>query len=332
MPQPWHAVSRASINFITAGAAASRTDPPERRRALAEADLAALRAASSLPAIEVWTDGAAVGGVRDGGAGAVIHWHDGGDDTVLNKAAGVVCSSTTAEAEAAALGICYVARRLLHPAYPRVALRLLFDSRALHERLQRPVWRAEEYASHTLQVRLGALAERHDVSVVWVPGHANLIRNERADAAATAARRHDQRGVALTEDGAVGAVHRFLEQRELAAYRAALPADHIHREASTDGRVPVFHHLPRDKATTLHQLRLNRWPALQATQHRHGLADSPACRRCTSGDPDDTRHLLLHCRALDHHRQCTLGPGASLAQLHNDPEQVLRFLEAVGLP
>lgn len=176
----------------------------------------------------------------------------------------------------------------------------------------------------------------HDLVIAWVPGHIGLTDNERADAAATAARDSaDQAGVSLQERSLKLEIARNLDSAWLADYRASLGGSepHIHFEASNGGQVPsFFSDLPRDKAVLLHRLRLNRWPALRATQHRWRAAgaDSPNCLRCDNARPDDTRHFLLDCPSLDGARLNVLGTIPTLTLLSTHPK-VLDFVARSGV-
>jgi len=325
LPAPWSLECEGPITFVLAGADATRDDIPERRRLSALEALVELRTRSSRPAVEIWSDGAARGGTCSGGAGVFITWHDGRPSSTLSSPAGALSSSTAAEAVAALLGVSEVARQLSSTP-SRLAIRLLFDSRALFCRLQRPPLRIDDLATRQTVQLLGAMARQHDVSVIWVPGHAGLLGNERADAAATHARDHgDQTGIYGQERALRLAVARALDTEALTAYRAAL-VGHIHLEASDGGRLADFSRLPRSQAVLLHRLRLNRWTGLRSTCHRWGLADSPDCQRCRMNQPDDCRHFILHCPALDAPRHRIFGASPTLSLLHHAPGLVLTFV------
>ena len=324
VPAPWTHSLEQPIKFVLAGDGTHRDDIPARRRQAALETLEEMRDLNR-PTIEVWSDGAASDGTHNGGAGVIIRWHDGRQDTTISAAAGPLCSSTDAEAAAASIGISQVAEELQGTA-DRIAIWLLFDSRALHTRLQQPIWCMDDATSRNTALCLCTLARTHDVAVIWVPGHAGLAQNERADAAATAARDHAvQNSKVIPTRSLQLCVSRCITLEALDAYRIALEG-HVHLEASAGGRLADFSSLPRSQAVLLHRLRLNRCPGLRATQHRWGLDDSPNCLRCLTGHPDDTRHLLLDCPALDNVRLRTLGTNPSLDILHLNPSLVLDFI------
>ena len=332
LPTPWCDSARQPISFLLAGADIRRDDLPDRRRVAALESLQQLRENTPLTAIEIWSDGAASGGTHNGGAGVLIKWHDGREDTTISAAAGALASSTSAEAAAALLGVTCVAGELqCSTPTGRLAIRLLFDSRALHSRLQRPMWRIEDSATRDTALLLGTLAQAHDVSVIWVPGHAGIASNERADRAAiTASESAEQGGAAIPSSALKHAVARSVADEALATYHASM-VGHIHFEASAGGQIPDFSNLPR-RSAVLHQLRLNRWPGLRATRHRWGLegAESPSCQQCDSEDADDTRHFLLQCPRTSPLRTQIFGPSPSLSLLQTDPLKVLSFLESAA--
>ena len=123
--------------------------------------------------IQVWTDGAAAEGVENGGAGAVITWHDGRDITTLALPAGKLCSSTSAEASALAAGLREV-RNTIAALPRRLNIWAAFDSMALHERLQSPRLLATDHQTTEAAEHLRHLGAQHSVFVLWVPGHAGL--------------------------------------------------------------------------------------------------------------------------------------------------------------
>ena len=156
-----------------------------------------------------------------------------------SAAAGALASSTSAEASAARLGVVRVVQEL-QECPQRLAVWLLFDSRSLFASLQQPAWCIDNSAARETALHLGSLAHDHDVSVIWVPGHAGLEDNERADAAATTAREHaDQSAVPISERALKNAVARSVECEALEAYRTAL-AGHTHLGASPNGGLRLF--------------------------------------------------------------------------------------------
>lgn len=85
--------------------------------------------------------------------------------------------------------------------------------------------------------------------------------------------------------------------------------------------------LSREDAVAIHRLRLNRFPALQATKARwqRDGADTATCRRCGRGD-GDTLYFLTACPALTPLRQRILGSHPSVGMLQSSHRAVIKFL------
>ena len=173
-------------------------------------------------------------------------------------------------------------------------LRVMFDSAALHARLQRPPYLILDSPSRRAYAALRRLADRLPVQVTWIPGHAGIPGNEVADVLAKEALGLPQAGIPVELGPVVAAARKRLEVRWKDEYEAAVPNDHLHR-LSTTGLFPDFGRMPRRDSTDLHCLRANRWPPLMDTAHRHKRAAHPVCPVCPLGLTEDTLHFLLIC-------------------------------------
>ena len=231
-PPPWALTDRVSFHE-TEGT--TRSSPPESRRAAAERLLARLEA-DGPPSAQVWSDGAAQDGVRNGGAGAIIR-RRGHDDITICRAAGARTSSTSAEAAALAAGL--EALAVLLPE-EEATIWCAFDSRALYERLQH-LWKADQDADTTAAANLiHALSARHRLHIIWVPGHAGLPLNEAADAAAKIGCDQVQDDVPMSINAAKSILKMHQEERRLQLYRAAVGAEHIHRQVANGELLPDY--------------------------------------------------------------------------------------------
>ena len=299
---------------------------PEERGQAALADLDMIRNEYP-PDVEVYTDGSAAAGVRNGVGGVYIKWADGTPARRDCKAAGALASSTTAEAVGADLGLSIVEERLEEDTDSgHNTIWLLFDSRALHQRLAGSRADLADSTSAAATDRLRRLAQQHRVVVIWLPGHAGLHGNEQADRAAAAGRSLPQEGVALT----IGAVATFLlEQSEelwRRRYRADPQATHLRL---TDGTPLPTEGLTRAEASTLFNLCVNRAPFARATQARFGRAPSAECPNCDSGD-QGTLHLLLECPEYATQRREVFGDPVEASRLRN-PVAVVDYLRRAAL-
>jgi ribonuclease HI len=307
-PPPWAPDGQDLARFVLAGADVPRNALPEERRFAALQALAELREEDEEKTIEIWTDGAAIDGLRNGGAGCVVKWPGVVEPTVQSRPAGLLVSSTDAESVAAEMGL----RLAAESEQTAANYRILFDSRALFDRLQRhPMRLVDSPSSLRAAGLLDRLAALGRVTVVWVPGHAGLPLNELADRAARA-------GCDMAQEDT------RLYVEELGATAGAA---HIHFEASKGGERLDVTGLSREEAVRIHRLRLNRLPDLQKTKHRwrHDGATTATCRRCGEGI-DDTPHFLTVCPALAPLRRTILGAQVSLDVLQTAPRAVASFL------
>ena len=330
-PPPWAPDGQDLARFVLAGAEVPKNALPEERRFAALQALAELREEDEGETIEIWTDGAAIDGLRCGGAGCVVKWPGAVEPTVQSRPAGLLASSTDAESAAAEMGIRLVAES------GRTAdnYRILFDSRALFDRLQRhPMRLVDSPSSLRAAGLLGRLATLGRVTVVWVPGHAGLPLNELADKAARAGCDMAQNDIPVSPFALKAALGRAAADQDTRLYveelGATAGAAHIHFEASRGGERLDVTGLSREDAVRIHRLRLNRLPDLQATKHRwrRDGATTATCRRCGEA-MDDTPHFVTACPALAPLRRTFLGTHVSLSVLQTAPHAVASFLRNV---
>ena len=324
VPPPWTTTGQSLVRFHYAGAGTARSEPPERRLEAATNDLALLTRLHP-PDIVVDSDGSAEEGARNGAGGVSITWHDGSPPTSASAPAGTLASSTTAEAVGAALGLRLVYDHL--PANsPPLRIWLRFDSRALHDRLQRPWSSITDGPSRDTTASLSALTQRgHEVHIVWVPSHCGLPGNEAADAAANEGRAAPQAGVPINASAAKSCLKKSCEEKAKLHYLNSSPPTSTHRQASNDGRPPPSTGWSRKDSVTFHRLRVNRYEKLEETKARWGKVDSPTCRRCGLA-PDSTTHFITECPALNNERVATIGASPSLACFDADPEATMQFV------
>jgi ribonuclease HI len=329
-PAPWAVGRRESTVFYHQTEGTRREDPPEVRRAAAEAMLDNIRRRGH-PDVEVWTDGAAEDGTTNGGAGAVVRWSDGRPEVTLSLPVGARTSSTAAEAEALRAGLREVSNSVagLQPEH-RLTIWVAFDSLALHSRLQNPRRLRTDHQTAGAATILADLARRHTIHVFWVPGHAGLPLNEAADEAAGRGCLQDQGGIPPTASAAKAQLRGRLSSACDRAYELQTPPDHLHRRASGGRTLPVDKDRSRKADVLLHQLRLNRAPFLQATKHLWGKAATPACPHCDA-EKEDADHWLLWCPRWAAIRAPLFGPNVDITVLQEHPGRVLQFAVGAGV-
>uniref|UniRef100_A0A1I8I0H8 ribonuclease H n=1 Tax=Macrostomum lignano TaxID=282301 RepID=A0A1I8I0H8_9PLAT len=268
MPEPpWQSPSEVSFDTslqVTCG----RKVPDSIRRERA------INALESRPQhdIVIWTDGSATDGYRDGRGAAVLHTLLWGE--VHTTAAGSICSSTTAELAAIALGI----RRCLQLQQPHGgSIDILTDSLAGILTLQRGPADQREPMGQLVWSLLSQ--EARPVRITWVPAHVGVDGNERADKAAN-------RASDLTQDQPIA----------FEAARAAIKRARRHLDLKLSNRSSPWKRyggLTRGETVAVCQLRAGCSTACAATRYRIGLTETPLCPDC--GDEDTEEHLLQQC-------------------------------------
>ena len=340
LPPPW-AKPTTTITYHLAGSDVHRDDLPAARQQAALRDLHTMDNnpdGPGAPHVIVWTDGSAAdGGIGRGGGGAAILW-PGGEEEMIQEPAGEICSSTTAEAFALAAAAERVRERVEQDLarFPApLTIRFLFDSLALHARLQRPCHRIDDAPTRRALAALYGLPAGTTVQLTWVPGHAGLAGNERADAQAKAASGLPQDNVPVEGGALKAALRAKSEARWLEIYHGETREKGIgktHLAASDGGKLAAHLAMPRHEARDISRLRLDRAAFLNATRARWGLSPSPICPHCTLGVPEDTAHYLIQCPAWTVPRQAHLTQDRkpiSLTVLQSDPEAVVAYNGAV---
>ena len=328
---PWESGEFHHLLFSEVAADTNRQDQPAARLAAAYRDLQGL-AALDRPAIKIWSDGSAVDGVRDGVGGVHIDWGDGSAPTDTFKTAGTSASSTLAEAVGAALGLQLVESHLRGPGAGRSRLNiwLLFDSRTLHQRLQRDWSQFQDANEIEISHRLAWLCRAgHKIRIIRVPGHCGLSGNERADRAAAAGAGAAQRSFGVTRS----ALSASLNRRAESEWRDITILDnHGEYIGLTQGESVNLGGLSRAEAVAIHGLRLNRFRPLAYTQHKAGQARSPRCTRCGQGW-ETSSHFIYHCRRWEAERRAELGarPSPRLLAEPDGIKQVVKYCRRCGL-
>ena len=305
----------------------SKTDDPIVRRAKA-LDFLGRLAEEGPPDIQAWTDGAAKVGLLDGGGGYVILWPTPEPPTRGAVAAGALTNSTTSEATAVAAALQRLLEELItEPRTLRVWV--LFDSRALLDRLRLPARPPPDQATDNAVRRLDLLGRSHLVSVIWVPGHAGLQWNEEADAMARQGTLLPQDSPNLPYGPLKTAVRRHVEVAWRERYNEGVPLDNLHRRISGGELLPATTSA-RQADVAILRLRANRAPYLRSTLHRWGREESPACPHCDAG-VEDTEHFILECPHWVDQRRRHLGEDVTITCLQDNIRGVIRFLEEAGV-
>jgi ribonuclease HI len=329
---PW--VSRANVSFHLEPAwAVCKKDGPDERRRAAEAMLADL----PIPDITIWTDGSAVEGTTNGGAGMVIK--RGAEIIQWHAATGAVSSSFRAEC-------CAMLNALER-------LSALFLQRQ-DFRASKVIWLCSDSLSAMSVLASGAYAQQHlvcrqiwdalescardgrRVCMVWVPGHAGLSGNEEADVQAELGSRLDQSEIALDFPVTRAIINRSAKLLRRKWYSDNVPRDHLHFRATAGKPLPRDPRRSGVEERALRLLRCNRHPFCRGTLARWGRTEVDGslvdglCGSC--GVTDDSDHLLCHCIKWHTERLQLLGPlPVPILILQSNPSAVIAFCRAIGL-
>ena len=250
----------------------------------------------------VWTDGAADGGVHNGGAGALIEMPDG-ETCELRVAAGHICSSYRAELVALNTALVRLAEQPTHIEDPVV---LCTDSQAALRRLRRgPSVQTSPLAVDIWNRLLELTSNGRHLYLQWIPSHCGVPGNERADVLAKDATALPQEEVPVDVTTIYRAAAREARSRFVSDRPAGWYATLMERRLP-----PPVRRSNRLEAIDIHQLRAGHWSGSAQYLHRIGRRPSPSCAQCNDlscragwclacGEEADTPdHVLLRCPAL----------------------------------
>jgi ribonuclease HI len=308
--KPW--LSRVGLTIIPGGA---REGTDAANLALAEKSLED----NGNFDLVVYTDGSAVEGNHDGGAGVVVTQGEMSNPRVLETfhvAAGSWCSSFQAEL----VGLREAMLWLEAHADEWQTARIATDSQSALMAWSSFRYNSKNNLLQELNIRVSKLlAQGKTVEATWIPSHCGVPGNELADAEAAKGAVCDQSNVGWLFDSAVARISAaqppFLLQHE--------------RARSTYAEVPL-----REPTTSKAELlsfrrfRMGHSIELRGYAKRIGLAEEGECRWCGADDETST-HLVLQCAALAAERQL-LGI-RRLSDLSTKPNLSLAFWRHIRL-
>ncbi|XP_036138478.1 uncharacterized protein LOC118644325 [Monomorium pharaonis] len=252
-------------------------------------------------------------------------WFTDGSRTSAGSGAGLYCQrdragivvplgehATVFQAEVLAIMRC--AQNLLESDRMGRRIRICSDSQAALKALEGP--RINSRLVWDCKCILDELAEKNDVGLVWVPGHAGIKDNEMADLLAKEAAETRLLG----PEPAVG-ISFYLGRGRIRSWLRDQHLEYWKKETESkcrQARVMLGECLSRDLARSIRSL--GRGDARLARQlltghgdlnyhlHKLGHSDTPSCRLC--GEEEETSlHILGNCPALVGPRTRLLGSG-----------------------
>ena len=281
---------------------------------------------SSLPPsdIQVWTDGSVPSLFGPGGAGVYATCSKCNTSHSLSFSSGPIASSFTAETFALKQGLAWCTSHLMTCKFQSVlfltdsqsALSILFSAPTYL--LPESLWNVWSLAS--------SLSNYTTLSFQWVPGHAGLPGNEKADLLA-------KTGASLPTDAIpspllpVIAKVRYSQHRN---WRRHISHSHLNFQVPEVSSKKLL--LSRPICSELSRFRCHGHSLLLSSfLHRISRKENSACSAC--GHPlQDLNHLLLDCPASEPLRKSIFGSTLSIRDLWSRPWGVARLLGLRGVP
>ena len=258
-----------SIKFNT-DLITDKTLPPETRREIAEKYINE----RVPPGARIYSDGSAVSGVADGGAGALLIIPNG--VTIDKKAAaGQICSSTRAELQAILLGLEEAVK------LNEQSVSILLDSRAAIMALQRGPTKQKSEIGRKIWKAAEAIGT---VNMFWIPSHCGIEGNEAADILAKEGSKLDQRSIPIPLESAMNKISSKIENDFLNNKRKKNtrnePDPHWQIFGNKWPGKPKCREVQQEIAAR--QIRTGHSSLLKFHAHRIGILPTQSCQSCTS--------------------------------------------------
>ena len=303
---PWLTRNSTSI-FPYLEGISSKADDQAAIRAAAEAAIANWNSD-----LTIFTDGSAVGGCTQGGAGAVIHIHDDPPrfETLLARGAAFT-SSFEEECAALDLAILWIKDNCTPSSRPLIVT----DSQSLCRALV-----GSDPAISPLRTRLEQC--NATVGIQWVPGHCGIDGNELADKAANEARQAPGPSRNTTIKGILPVIRRSISDPPCRPDYAYVAEAYSRLSKAKEKQL-----VTRWDAVYMARLRSGHHWDLRTYMHRVtkdsvAATVDPACPRCRQ-EEDDTPHLFKCVGTLALRQEIFGTVDVPLCALTDHPKQAL---------
>ena len=250
--------------------------------------------------IHVYTDGSATNAVKNGGAGVLVMYPDGGQHT-SGVATGKTCSNYAAEVEA-----------LIHSAQiiensqndcPQVVF--LTDAQSVLEAYQ-------NRKLPDLENKLYEISKEKNIVLQWIPSHCGIPGNETADQLAKQGAKQEQSDRDATFEETKTLIKSIGKQKE---------------------RKDDIHTLPRKTQVIIFRLRTGHNRLNQHMHRKFKLVPSPLCE--CGEEEQSTEHVLQRCKLLENIRKETWTVDTSLSTklygTREDLNKTTEFIVHAGL-
>ena len=286
----------------------------------------ALNRLSSLPPsdIQVWTDGSVPSLFGPGGAGVYATCSKCNTSHSLSFSSGPIASSFTAETFALKQGLAWCTSHFMTCKFQSVLF--LTDSQsALSILSSAPTYLLPESQWNVWSLA-SSLSKITTLSFQWVPGHAGLPGNEKADLLA-------KTGASLPTNAIPSPLLPVIAKVRYSQYRnwrRHISHSHLNFQVPEVSSEELL--LSRSIRSELSRLRCHGHSLLLSSYlHRISRKENSDCSAC--GHPlQDLNHLLLDCPASEPLRKSIFGSSLSILDLWSRPWGVARLLGLRGVP
>ena len=281
---------------------------------------------SSLPLsdIQVWTDGSVPSLFGPGGAGVYATCSKCNTSHSLSFSSGPIASSFTAETFALKQGLAWCTSHLMTCKFQSVLF--LTDSQSALSILSSAPTYLQPESLWNVWSLASSLSNNTTLSFQWVPGHAGLPGNEKADLLA-------KTGASLPTDAIPSPLLPVIAKVRYSQYRnwrRHISHSHLNFQVPEVSSEELL--LSRSIRSELSRLRCHGHSLLLSSYlHRISRKENSDCSAC--GHPlQNLNHLLLDCPASEPLRKSIFGSSLSILDLWSRPWGVARLLGLHGVP
>ena len=276
--------------------------------------------------IVCFTDGSAMEGTKNGGAGGIVQI-PGEEKITVKEPCGVICSSFRAEMKAIERALQTTLDNLDNEIEYDRNMWVITDSLSAVTALSSGPGAQYDPIGSRIWDLLSEISHRNiKVTFQWIPGHKGIPGNEEADKAAGEASLLPQDQCPIDFQTTKCAVKRLVSEQW--AERAKKEDLYFNKvTGGTPKQLPT--ELDRQEEITIHQLRTGKSPlAAHCLTRYSGLPDDKG--KCLAGcDTMETVDHLLNCPIYAQPRHYVFGHDDVTQDLNQEPKKILKFLKKI---
>ena len=284
---------------------------------------AALRTIDKYPdnMVHIYTDGSATSGTRNAGFGARIHFPDR-TCREISGPCGTYCTNYEAEATAIEQALSALSNEYHINSVNKENIVIFTDAMSVLQALENSTFKDKKIRN--LSAVIGQFISTHavDITLQWIPGHAEVPGNDRADALAKQGAMKTQ----INTNASIDTAKQTIKQQKRRIW--------LREWSETDkGRSIYYHMTSPDSSDSLNQLKRNEQVTIfrlrsgHTTLNKHlariGAKDNPECPLCRNHE-ESVQHHLFECEALSDLRREYLPQHPNMDNTLYGPPEVLR--------